>query len=205
MDRKRPAAACRRLTGSLPMEQAPITAAPVVNGLSVDVEDWFQVGAFERVIERETSNRSRSGSRTMSCAFSTSLPRPKSRRPFSRSAGSPSATGRSCAGLSLRVTNSPATGSIMRGYSPSLRHSSRLTSSGLARRSRMHRARASPVTARRASRSTSAPRGPIGCWRSRATPIHRVSPRLRTITTAGAKRRDLRSSRCPGRSWSRSR
>lgn len=36
------------------MEQAPITAAPVVNGLSVDVEDWFQVGAFERVIERET-------------------------------------------------------------------------------------------------------------------------------------------------------
>ncbi|WEK46895.1 MAG: DUF3473 domain-containing protein [Candidatus Andeanibacterium colombiense] len=25
---------------------------PVVNGLSVDVEDWFQVGAFERVIER---------------------------------------------------------------------------------------------------------------------------------------------------------
>jgi polysaccharide deacetylase family protein (PEP-CTERM system associated) len=26
---------------------------PVVNGLSVDVEDWFQVGAFERVIERD--------------------------------------------------------------------------------------------------------------------------------------------------------
>jgi polysaccharide deacetylase family protein (PEP-CTERM system associated) len=25
---------------------------PVVNGLSVDVEDWFQVGAFEEVIER---------------------------------------------------------------------------------------------------------------------------------------------------------
>ena len=26
---------------------------PVVNGLSVDVEDWFQVGAFEDVIERD--------------------------------------------------------------------------------------------------------------------------------------------------------
>ena len=26
----------------------------VTNGLSVDVEDWFQVGAFERVIERDT-------------------------------------------------------------------------------------------------------------------------------------------------------
>lgn len=26
---------------------------PVVNGLSVDVEDWFQVGAFENVIERD--------------------------------------------------------------------------------------------------------------------------------------------------------
>lgn len=27
--------------------------APIVNGLSVDVEDWFQVGAFEDVIERD--------------------------------------------------------------------------------------------------------------------------------------------------------
>lgn len=26
---------------------------PIVNGLSVDVEDWFQVGAFENVIKRE--------------------------------------------------------------------------------------------------------------------------------------------------------
>lgn len=34
------------------MRHAPITAAPVVNGLSVDVEDWFQVGAFENVIDR---------------------------------------------------------------------------------------------------------------------------------------------------------
>ena len=27
---------------------------PVVNGLSVDVEDWFQVGAFEGVIDRDS-------------------------------------------------------------------------------------------------------------------------------------------------------
>ncbi|MEL6530578.1 MAG: polysaccharide deacetylase family protein, partial [Pseudomonadota bacterium] len=27
-------------------------SAQVINGLSVDVEDWFQVGAFENVIER---------------------------------------------------------------------------------------------------------------------------------------------------------
>jgi len=27
--------------------------APVINGLSVDVEDWFQVGAFENVIKRD--------------------------------------------------------------------------------------------------------------------------------------------------------
>ena len=26
--------------------------SPIINGLSVDVEDWFQVGAFEKVIER---------------------------------------------------------------------------------------------------------------------------------------------------------
>ena len=27
---------------------------PLVNGLSVDVEDWFQVGAFEGVIDRHS-------------------------------------------------------------------------------------------------------------------------------------------------------
>ncbi len=31
---------------------APSPTLPIVNGLSVDVEDWFQVGAFERVIDR---------------------------------------------------------------------------------------------------------------------------------------------------------
>lgn len=34
-------------------EHRPDTVGSVVNGLSVDVEDWFQVGAFERVIERD--------------------------------------------------------------------------------------------------------------------------------------------------------
>lgn len=29
-------------------------SSPVVNGLSVDVEDWFQVGAFEGVIDRDS-------------------------------------------------------------------------------------------------------------------------------------------------------
>lgn len=35
------------------MKHEPISAAPIVNGLSVDVEDWFQVGAFENVIGRD--------------------------------------------------------------------------------------------------------------------------------------------------------
>lgn len=35
------------------MEQSAIKPTPIVNGLSVDVEDWFQVGAFENVIERD--------------------------------------------------------------------------------------------------------------------------------------------------------
>ena len=30
----------------------PIISGPIINGLSVDVEDWFQVGAFETVIPR---------------------------------------------------------------------------------------------------------------------------------------------------------
>ncbi len=30
----------------------PDPSAPIANGLSVDVEDWFQVGAFEKVIDR---------------------------------------------------------------------------------------------------------------------------------------------------------
>ncbi|KLE36063.1 polysaccharide deacetylase [Aurantiacibacter luteus] len=34
------------------MQSLP-TSAAIVNGLSVDVEDWFQVGAFEDVIERD--------------------------------------------------------------------------------------------------------------------------------------------------------
>ncbi len=40
------------------MNVAPLSlradhGAAIVNGLSVDVEDWFQVGAFESVIERD--------------------------------------------------------------------------------------------------------------------------------------------------------
>lgn len=35
------------------MEPLPVAPRPIVNGLSVDVEDWFQVGAFENVIARE--------------------------------------------------------------------------------------------------------------------------------------------------------
>jgi len=35
------------------MEHSPIKPTPIVNGLSVDVEDWFQVGAFENVIDRD--------------------------------------------------------------------------------------------------------------------------------------------------------
>lgn len=35
------------------MEHSEIIPAPIVNGLSVDVEDWFQVGAFEDVIARD--------------------------------------------------------------------------------------------------------------------------------------------------------
>ena len=32
--------------------KSPFNLAPLVNGLSIDVEDWFQVGAFERTIPR---------------------------------------------------------------------------------------------------------------------------------------------------------
>jgi polysaccharide deacetylase family protein (PEP-CTERM system associated) len=35
------------------MEHSPIQPRRIVNGLSVDVEDWFQVGAFEQVIARD--------------------------------------------------------------------------------------------------------------------------------------------------------
>ena len=30
-----------------------MTGSPPVNGMSVDVEEWFQVGAFERTIDRD--------------------------------------------------------------------------------------------------------------------------------------------------------
>lgn len=38
---------------SISPRSASSAAQPIVNGLSVDVEDWFQVGAFEDVIERD--------------------------------------------------------------------------------------------------------------------------------------------------------
>lgn len=34
------------------MEQRTISSSRILNGLSVDVEDWFQVGAFENTIDR---------------------------------------------------------------------------------------------------------------------------------------------------------
>ena len=34
------------------MEQRRIASSRILNGLSVDVEDWFQVGAFENTIDR---------------------------------------------------------------------------------------------------------------------------------------------------------
>ena len=34
------------------MEQRTISSSAILNGLSVDVEDWFQVGAFENTIDR---------------------------------------------------------------------------------------------------------------------------------------------------------
>ena len=47
----------RRLTANLseyPVASIPVETTRPTNGLSVDVEDWFQVGAFEDVIERDS-------------------------------------------------------------------------------------------------------------------------------------------------------
>jgi polysaccharide deacetylase family protein (PEP-CTERM system associated) len=38
---------------AITFQERPPVAGTLVNGLSVDVEDWFQVGAFESVIERD--------------------------------------------------------------------------------------------------------------------------------------------------------
>lgn len=40
------------MTVTFPIPQQNVTDRPIINGLSVDVEDWFQVGAFENVIDR---------------------------------------------------------------------------------------------------------------------------------------------------------
>merc|ERR1712023_456443 len=39
--------------GGLKIEEGVLSDNTIVNGLSVDVEDWFQVGAFEDTIARE--------------------------------------------------------------------------------------------------------------------------------------------------------
>jgi polysaccharide deacetylase family protein (PEP-CTERM system associated) len=38
---------------AITLERRAVRGGAVINGLSVDVEDWFQVGAFETVIERD--------------------------------------------------------------------------------------------------------------------------------------------------------
>ncbi len=40
------------MNAPFPVPSPGATASGIVNGLSVDVEDWFQVGAFENVIDR---------------------------------------------------------------------------------------------------------------------------------------------------------
>ena len=61
----------------------------MLNGLSVDVEEWFQVGAFERVDRQGRLGRAGSAaSSTIPARCSTCSPRAGSRRPSSRWAGS---------------------------------------------------------------------------------------------------------------------
>ncbi|WP_374942825.1 XrtA system polysaccharide deacetylase [Sphingomonas sp.] len=38
------------------MFQAPVQKSRILNGMSVDIEEWFQVGAFERVIDKRDWN-----------------------------------------------------------------------------------------------------------------------------------------------------
>lgn len=50
MDRARRDDPFRRLIPNF--GENTVLKSSIVNGLSVDVEDWFQVGAFEKVIDR---------------------------------------------------------------------------------------------------------------------------------------------------------
>ena len=51
-------------------------AKRVINGLSVDVEDWFQVGAFEGVIDRSNWDGLLTGLSATVRRFWICLPRP---------------------------------------------------------------------------------------------------------------------------------
>ena len=139
------------------------------NALSVDVEDWFQVGAFETVIARDAwETLPRRVERNTDARPRRCSTRPGSRRPSSPWAGSP----RAIPALIRRIAEAgprdrqprlgPSTAS-----SPSTRPSSAPTSSrardaiedagGTSRR---------PAIARRASRSTRARPGRTGAGRA---------------------------------------
>ena len=130
-------------------------AAVIRNALTVDVEEYFQVAAFERTIPRDALGRSRVARRIQHrpCA----RPVRSAGRARARSsclAGSPSAIPRWCAASSRKATNSRAMATTTPASTSSRPSSSARTSCGPRRSSRTSAACRCAAIAPRAIRST---------------------------------------------------
>ena len=101
---------------------APIARASgePVNAMSVDVEDYFQVQAADR-IDRKDWTRCHAASNAMSTACCRHFPTPESGPPSSRSAGSRSAIRRRSAAWSPRAMSWRATAGTTRAPMPRTR------------------------------------------------------------------------------------
>ena len=175
---------------------------PIVNGLSVDVEDWFQVGAFENVIDRDEWD----GAGRPRRAQLRRGARPVRRGRRQGDLLHPGLGRRSAIRALMRAdrrraaTRSPATAGTTRRVFTMDRASFAADLAARAQGDRgCRRGRASPAIARRASRSTAHALGVSWSWPSRAMPIPRASRRSATTIMAGPRRRASPSGRCRGR------
>jgi polysaccharide deacetylase family protein (PEP-CTERM system associated) len=180
-----------------------VSAQPVLNGLSVDVEEWFQVGAFERVIDRADWDGLESrvernveailalfdGAGVKATFFTLGWVAQRHPRLIARIAQA----GHEIASHGwdhARVFTLDA---------------ARFAADLARARDVLEQASGQRVTGYRApaSRSTRARPGRTACWRRQAMPIPPASPRWSTITMAGPRRRALPFAPWPMRRWSK--
>ena len=173
----------------------------IVNGLSVDVEDWFQVGAFERVIERDDWDRLRRRVERNSDAILDLFAEADVKATFFTLGW---VAQRHPALMRRIVAAGHEIASHGWDHDRVFTMDARASSAPTSRSAREPIEDAGGVEVDRLSRAELLDRpahalGASRCWPSRAMPIRRASRRSRTTITAGPRRRASRFKPLPDR------